>query len=248
MIEEYGYGPVCELRLARPPSNLFNPALVLALTERLRAAHSAGKRAIVVSGSNGFFSGGTDFGAFVGLGVDDIQRFVRGFLELQYQIAVSPIPVVTAITGHSGSAGTVLALFADYRVMARGDYRIGVNEVHDGVCAGRIIYGALRRLLGARKADLMMCLGQTVTPDEALSIGLVDELVDVDRVVLAAQDHAAALAKLPPKAYGTTRQIVRADLIKLLDASARKDACDEIVESLRSPEAQVALRERQARS
>jgi len=248
MIEEYNYDPVCELRLSRPPSNAFDAAMVLALTERLRTAHSGGRRAIVLSGAPGMFSDGTDYASLMGLDAEGVRRFVRAFLELQYQIAVSPIPVVTAITGHCAHSGTVLALFSDYRVMARGNYRIGINEVHAGVCVGRIIYGALRRLLGARRADLMMCLGQMLTPEEALAAGLVDALADADRVVLDAQDHAAALARLPPKAFNATRQIARADLIKLLDAGARKDACEEIVESLRSPEAQTGLRERQARN
>jgi 3,2-trans-enoyl-CoA isomerase len=246
MIEEYNYDPVRELRLNRPPVNAFDPALVHALTERLRAAHTDGQRAIVLSGSPGMFSGGLDIAALVESDAEGIKRFVRAFLELQYQIAISPIPVVTAITGHCAAGGTVLALFADYRVMARGSYRIGLNEVHVGVCAGRIIYGALRRLLGARRADLMMCFGQMVTADEALNIGLVDALADIDRVVLDAKDHAAALTRLPPTAYKTTRQMVRADLVKLLEGSARQDACDEIVESLRSPEAQAALRARLA--
>lgn len=246
MIEEYNYDLVRELRLSRPPVNAFDPTLVHLLTERLRAAPGEGKRAIVLAGSPGMFSGGLDIAALVELDAEGLKRFVRAFLELQYQIAVSSIPVVTAITGHCAAGGTVLALFADYRVMARGNYRIGLNEVHVGVCAGRIIYGALRRLVGARRADLMMCFGQMVSADDALSMGLVDALADADRVVLDAQDHAAALTRLPQNAYRNTRQMVRADLVKLLDGSARQDACDEIVESLRSPEAQAALRARMA--
>lgn len=244
MIEEYDYGPVHELRLSRPPVNAFDPGLVHLLSERLRAVPGEGKRALVLSGSPGLFSGGLDIAALIELDREGVKRFVRSFLELQYLIAVSPIPVVMAISGHCAAGGTVLALFSDYRIMARGDFRIGLNEVHVGVCAGRIIYGALRRLVGPRHADRLMCFGSMVRDEEALNIGLVDALVEPDRLVLEAQDYATALTRLPPIAYRTTRHLVREDLAKLLEGAARQDACNEIVESIMSPEAQTALRAR----
>lgn len=246
MIEEYSYGAVHELRLSRPPVNAFNPALVQLLSDRLRSLPTEGKRAIVLSGMPGMFSGGLDIAALVELDREGLRRYVRAFLELQHLIAISPVPIVMALTGHCAAGGTVLALFADYRIMTRGDYRVGLNEVQVGVCAGRIIYGALRRLVGSRHADRLMCFGSMVSSAEALQIGLVDALADPERVVLDAQDYAASLTSLPQGAYRTTRQMVREDLLKLLEGAARQDACEEIVASVMSKEAQTALRSRLA--
>jgi 3,2-trans-enoyl-CoA isomerase len=246
MINEYNYGAVHELRLARPPANAFDLNLILALTERVRALPSEGKSAIVLSGAPGFFSGGFDMPALLELDREGVRRFVRSFLELQYVIAISPIPIVAAITGHCAAGAVELALYCDYRIMARGSYLIGLNEVQVGLFAGRSTYGALRRLVGPRHADRLLAGGALIGPERALATGLVDALADADRVVLDAQDYATTLTKFPLNAYRATRQLVREDLVKLLEGGTRKDACDELVDSIMSAEAQATLRARVA--
>src|SRR6185436_9718134 len=80
------------------------------------------------------------------------------FLELwrtQHAIAHSPVPVVFGLTGHSPAGGTVLAIHGDYRVMASGDFRLGLNEVQVGLFPGPVIHGAFRRLVGGHGAQLL---------------------------------------------------------------------------------------------
>jgi Delta3-Delta2-enoyl-CoA isomerase len=242
LISEYNYGLVQELRLDRPPVNAFDGGLVQQLTERLRAIPLEGKRAIVLSGPQGVFSGGFDVKALRTLDREGVKRYMRAYLELQYIIAVSSIPIVAAITGHCAAGGTSLALFCDYRIMARGDFRIGMNEVQVGLCVGKIIHAALRRLVGARHSDQLLTSATFLDADQAHSIGLVDAVADPDRVIIEAQDYAAALTRLPPQAFKGTRHIVRADLVKLFDGSAREDATNEMVEAILSEEAQAAIK------
>jgi 3,2-trans-enoyl-CoA isomerase len=242
LLSEYNYGLVQELRLDRPPVNAIDINLVVQLTERLRAIPLEGKRALVLSGSQGIFSGGFDVKSLLTLDREGLKRYIRAYLELQYIIAVSPIPIVAAITGHCAAGGTSLALFCDYRVMARGDFRIGMNEVQFGLCAGKIIYAALRRLVGARHADRLLTSATFISAEQALTIGLVDVAVDPARVVIEAQDYAAALTRLPPRAFKETRQLARLDLVRLFDGSARQDATDEMVAALSSDEAQAAIK------
>jgi 3,2-trans-enoyl-CoA isomerase len=242
LIGEYNYDSVAELRLDRPPVNAFDGGLVQQLTERIRALPGEGKRAIVLSGPQGIFSGGFDVKALSALDREGVRRYVRAYLELQYVIAVSPIPIVAAITGHCAAGGTSLALFCDYRIMARGDFRIGMNEVQFGLCVGKIIHAALRRLVGARHSDHLLTSAKFLSAEQALSVGLVDELADPDRVVLAAQDYAVSLTRLPPRAFKGTRQIVRADLVKLFDGAARQDAANEMVEAILSEETLAAIK------
>jgi Delta3-Delta2-enoyl-CoA isomerase len=242
LIGEYNYGLVQEVRLARPPVNAFDSGLVQQLTERLRTLPLEGKRAVVLSGPEGIFSGGFDIKALRTLDREGVKRYVRGYLELQYIIAVSPIPIIAAITGTCAAGGTSLALFCDYRIMARGDYRIGMNEVQFGLCVGKIIHAALRRLVGARHADQMLTSAAMMSADKAQAMGLVDAVADPDRVVIEAQDYAAALTRLPAQAFKGTRQIVRADLVKLFDGMARQDATNEMVEAILSEESQAALK------
>jgi enoyl-CoA hydratase/carnithine racemase len=247
LINEHNFGLVQELRLDRPPVNAFDGALVQQLTERLRALPLDGKRAVVLSGPQGIFSGGFDVKSFQKLDRESVKRFVRAYIELQYTIAVSPIPIVVAITGHCAAGGTSLAILCDYRFMASGDFRIGMNEVKFGLCAGKIIYDVLRRLVGARQAERLLTSAVMMTCEQALATGLVDEIVAADRIVSAARDYATELTALPPQAFKGTRHIARSDLVRLFEGSARHDATEEMVEAILSAEAQAAIKAWSAR-
>jgi 3,2-trans-enoyl-CoA isomerase len=242
LINEYNYGLVQEIRLDRPPVNAFDGSLVQQLTERLRTLPQEGKRAVVLSGPQGIFSGGFDVKAFQRLDREGVKRFVRAYIELQYVIAVSPIPIVAAITGHCAAGGTSLAILCDYRFMAQGEFRIGMNEVQFGLCAGKIIYAVLRRLVGPRHADQLLIGAELLPAERALDVGLVDRLFPADRVILEAQDFAAHLTLLPPNALKATRSIARTDLVRLFEGSARHDATEEMVEAILSAEAQAAIK------
>jgi enoyl-CoA hydratase/carnithine racemase len=81
-----------------------------------------------------------------------------------------------------------------------------------------------------------------LSAEQAQAVGLVDLVADPDRVVIEAQDYAAALTRLPPQAFKGTRQIVRADLVELFAGSARLDATNEMVAAILSDEAQAAFK------
>jgi enoyl-CoA hydratase/carnithine racemase len=117
-----------------------------------------------------------------------------------------------------------------------------MNEVQFGLCAGKIIYAALRRLVGARHADRLLTGAGLISTEQALSSGLVDAIADPDRVILEAQEYATQLTRLPPQAFKATRHIARADLVRLFDGSARQDATTEMAEAILSSEAQAAIK------
>ena len=147
MFEQTRHGDILELKLARPPVNALNPALVRALRDAIVAAPGSGARAIVLSGNKGLFSAGLDVVELLTLDHAGMKAFWSDFVGLVAAIGRSPIPTVAAIGGHSPAGGAVLAIFCDYRVMARGAYRIGLNEVQVGLTVPEIIQAALRRLV-----------------------------------------------------------------------------------------------------
>jgi enoyl-CoA hydratase/carnithine racemase len=207
---------VCELRLAKPPVNALGPALVTHLNAQLTEAlqlHSA----IVLSGQPGLFTGGLDVRELALLGPGELQDFLLRFLQLQRIIACSERPVIAAITGHSPAGGTVMALFCDYRIMARGAFRIGLNEVQVGLTPGEIIYRAFERLVGPRIGADWATRGVLVDPEVALQAGLVDELAEPGVVIARAIAYAQELVALPKLAFQVTRRTVRADLVALFD-------------------------------
>lgn len=241
MLEEFQHGDIREIRLARAPANALDHALVTELTHRLRAAIHDGTRALVLSGQPGIFSGGLDVPILITLDDNELKRFMRAVLALQLQLAVQPIPVIAAITGHCAAAACVVATFCDHRIMTDGDYKIGINEVAVGLPPGRIAYQAFRRLVGARLADHLVVRGEFVTPEEALRIGLVDRVTTQERVIPDAIDYARTYLKLPQQALSETRRAAREDLVKLVEVGMRDDS-EDLHRRWFSAEAQQGLR------
>ena len=212
MLDIIRHDPIYELRLARPPVNALDPALVRALRIAVEAAPDEGARAVVLSGAPGMFSAGLDVPALLQLDRDAFRPFWNDFFGLCAALACSPIPVAAAITGHAPAGGAVLAIMCDYRVMARGAFRIGLNEVQVGLSVPECIQAALRRLVGAYRAERLMVAGAMLDAEHAHAMGLIDELVDTDFVVPRALAWLGEVLKLPPRAMSETRRLARADL------------------------------------
>jgi len=217
-------GGIRELRLARPPVNALNSEMVETLLEAVRSAQADGTRALVLSGRPGLFSAGLDVPELLELDRDGMVTFWNDLFGLLEALARSPIPVATAITGHSPAGGTVIALFTDYRIQTEGDFKLGLNEVQVGLVVPPVIHQALVRLIGAYPAERHLVAGQMITAEHALEIGLVDELQPADQVVSRAVDWCRTLLALPQHSMLATRELVRADLGALFDDPKALDA------------------------
>jgi len=233
-------GGIRELRLARPPVNALNPELVRALREAVESAPREGANALVISGAPGIFSAGLDVPALLTLDRAGMRAFWSEFLGMCAALARSPIPVAAAITGHSPAGGAVIALFCDFRVMAHGAYRIGLNEVQVGLTVPSVIHAALARLVGAYRAERLLVSGTMLESEAARATGFVDELADVDHVVARARNWLEELLKLPRQAMLSTRELARADLAALF-ADPANLPLETLLEMWFAPEAQDTL-------
>jgi 3,2-trans-enoyl-CoA isomerase len=205
-------GGIRELRLARPPVNALNLELLRTLTVAVGAAQD--DAALVITGQPGLFTAGLDVRALLEL---DREAVLQVFVELwrvQRAIACAPVPVIFGLTGHSPAGGTVLAIHGDYRVMALGDFRLGLNEVQVGLLPGGPIHGAFRRLVGGHATQLLS-RGALVDPATALRIGLVDELCEPAQVTSRALEMAREYCALPREPMLRTRALARKDLVDL---------------------------------
>jgi Delta3-Delta2-enoyl-CoA isomerase len=241
MLEHLRHDDILELRLARPPANALDPGLIATLLDAVESAPAAGARAVVLSGRPGMFSGGLDVPSLLPLSGEEIAVVWRNLYGVLAALACSPIPVAAAITGHSPAGGAVLAICCDTRIMAAGDFRIGLNEVRVGLGLPPSIYGALARLVGDHQAERLGVAGLLVRGDEALRLGLVDQLVPVEEVVPAAIDWCRSILALPPRAMAQTRALARRNLVRLFagDATAELQA---LVETWTGAETQSAMR------
>jgi enoyl-CoA hydratase/carnithine racemase len=240
MLETIKHDTIHELRLARPPVNALDPALVHALRDAIARAQHEGARGLVLSGREGMFSAGLDVPALLQLARDSLRTFWNDFFGLCADIACAPIPVVAAITGHAPAGGAVLSIMCDYRVMAAGAFKIGLNETQVGLAVPAPIQAVMRRLVGAYRAERLMVAGTMLESAGAEAVGFVDELVATDLVVPRAIAWLGDLLKLPPNAMAQTRRIARADLVEMF-ADPEALRIDDVLEIWFAPEAQAVL-------
>jgi len=123
----------------------------------------------------------------------------------------------------------MLAMACDYRIMASSDGdgggdknkrgTIGLNEAQFGIAAPPWLGQLMIRTIGFRKGEEALTLGTLFSPEDALSIGLVDKLVEGDAVVDASYEVARTFTKIPPQARFASKML------------ARKEFLDDLVEN-----------------
>lgn len=241
MILSINHGPVRELQLNRPPVNALSPELIVALRQAVQSSPADGVRALILSGTPGRFSGGLDVPVLLGLDRTAMAALWRDFYSLLGVIAASPIPIVAAMTGHAPAGGTVLGLYCDWRVMAQGDFKLGLNEVQVGIPLPPVIMAGLRRLVGPRSAETLGVTGALLSPDEALAAGMVDELAPPEQVVDRALRRCERMLALPSEPMALTRREARKDLVALFGPEIEAEL-KSVIEAWWHPTTQNTLR------
>jgi enoyl-CoA hydratase/carnithine racemase len=241
LIETLGHGAIRELKLARAPVNALNPDLCRAVRDGVAQAVADGVSGLVLSGGPKVFSAGLDVPHLLSLPDRAALTAAWGdFFGAARALAESPVPVVAAIAGHAPAGGCVLALCCDYRIMASGPFRIGLNETQVGLAVPEGIQQLLRRVVGPHRAERLLVSGEMVEAERALALGLVDELVDIDHVAVRAVAWLEDLLKLPRKPMLQTRALARADLVAALQPE--RVPLDRFVDDWNDPDTQAGLR------
>jgi enoyl-CoA hydratase/carnithine racemase len=240
MIEITQHGVIHEIKLARPPVNALNFELLDTLVKTIDAAAKNGARGLILSGSEKVFSGGLDVPHLMTLDREGLLKCWKRFFDAARSLADSPIPVAVAIAGHNPAGGCVLSLCCDYRVMARGPFRIGLNETQVGLIVPEPIQYLLRRVVGVQRAERLIVAGAMIESEQAYQIGLVDELTDSANVITAAKTWLESTLALPSAPMLATRKIARADIVKALSSFHDSDL-NGFVEGWYAEDTQVAL-------
>lgn len=242
MFECNEHGHVCEIRMAHAPVNAMSPDFIEGLTATIEERAKA-HRALVLSGLPGMFSAGLDLITLSRLERSQAGDFFRIFFGLLRTIGACPVPIAAAVTGHSPAGGAVMAIHCDYRVMARGEYKIGLNEVQVGLVVPRQIQRVFARLLGAQKAERLLVAGAMLSPDEAVHAGLVDDIVEgYEAVIGRAVEWCEMHTALPAHAMARTREIARADMASNYD-DLDEDDLEGFSEAWFSEETQQIIRQ-----
>ena len=120
--------------------------------------------------------------------------------------------MIAAVNGVAAGAGSVVALAADFRLLARSASfaflftRVGLSGADMGSAY------LLPRVIGLGRATELLMLGDRVDAERAVSIGLAGEVVDDDALSARADDLARRLADGPAFAYSTTKALLTREL------------------------------------
>uniref|UniRef100_A0AAU3H8E7 enoyl-CoA hydratase n=1 Tax=Streptomyces sp. NBC_01401 TaxID=2903854 RepID=A0AAU3H8E7_9ACTN len=164
-------------------------------------------RAVVLHGGDRIFAAGADIGALASMGPEEVRGWNRALQRTFDEVARLPMPVVAAVNGYALGGGLELALCADYRIAA-DDAVVGQPEVKLGIMPGSGGTQRLARLIGPSRAKNLLMTGRSVKAQEALRLGLVDEVVPANTVHEAALAYARQLAEGPAAALEAIKEAV----------------------------------------
>jgi 2-(1,2-epoxy-1,2-dihydrophenyl)acetyl-CoA isomerase len=206
---ELGEDHVATLEFSRPPSNYFSPGLIAQMAdacEELAAGRDC--RAIVLCSAGRIFCAGADFSGGPQLTGGDGQHLYDAAARLFEQ----PLPIVAAIQGPAIGGGLGLALAADFRVAAP-QARFAANFALLGIHQGFALTVTLPAAIGQQAALDLLYTGRRLNGEEALTLGLADELAEPDKARDRAHALAARIAASAPLAIRSIRETMRAPLI-----------------------------------
>lgn len=203
---------ILELSISNPPVNLMDIETLIALKDFIDNAKRNQTRGIVISGQPGFFSSGIDIFNLIRGDEELVEEYWHAVFELATSMALTPVPVVAAITGHCIASGTLIAAFSDYRIAGSGNWHIGLNEVQAGITLPECFQMSIRRIVGPHRAGKLLMFGDLLSPQQALEIGFVDEVVAPEQVTGRAVERLAGLLRLPADSMQSLRKTARADL------------------------------------
>jgi enoyl-CoA hydratase/3-hydroxyacyl-CoA dehydrogenase len=207
--------------------NAFNDVLIEELADALDTAEKDQTiRCIVLMGEGDrAFSAGADVTMIPKATPVKAEEFSRAGQKVFGKIEESSKPVIAAINGYALGGGLELALACDFRVAAE-HAELGTPEASNlGLVPGWGATQKLVRIVGLAKAKEMILLGNRLKADEALKIGLVNKVVNYEKLGEEARGLAKKLTEEPPIALKYAKHALNFGSQVPLDVGLRLEAC-----------------------
>lgn len=215
-------GRLAVLRLDKARGNAIDEPLASRLAqaaaELARDDEVAG--VLLASAHPKLFCPGLDLVALADYDRGSMERFMTAFAVAVWALYGLPKPVLAAVSGAAVAGGCILALTADYRVLKRGA-PIGLNEVKVGVPLPWSVTRLLRASVAPQAISRIALLGRNFEGEEALSVGLADELADGDGFEAACRTRLAEFVEKDRRALATTKAWLREGVLGEMMAHER---------------------------
>ena len=218
LVEYAVHSGVALLTLTDPPANTYGYAMMRQLDEAiLRARFDEAVQVILITGAGGkFFCAGANIAMLQDVTPTFKYFFCQHANETLSRLEQTSKLVIAAINGHCVGGGLEVALAADLRFAAKGDYKLGLPEVGLGVLPGTGGTQRLARLLGRAKAVELMIEAKTFSATDALALGMVTKIAAGEGSFL---DEALAYAGqfVPPKKASRAVGLIKRAVISGLE-------------------------------
>jgi enoyl-CoA hydratase/carnithine racemase len=188
-------------------------------------------KAIVIRGEGRGFCSGGDVEEIIGelqkMEAAELLRFTRMTGLMIRAMRDCPLPIISAINGIAAGAGSVVALASDFRLLARSASfaflftRVGLSGADMGSAY------LLPRIVGLGHATELLTLGDRISAERAVAIGLASEIVEDADLDDAATALARRLADGPALAFATTKTLINRELDMDLASSIELEAANQ---------------------
>lgn len=215
------------VQLDRGSSNPINIEMFQELIDTFNMLEKDGEvKGVVLTGKGNFFSAGLDVIELYSYDKVQIEKLFDVLFEAMKRLISFSKPMVAAVNGHSPAGGCVLAMCADYRVMAEGKYRIGLNEIPVGIIMPQYVFETYAYWIGRGKAAKFILEGKLCTNQEALNSGLVDVVVAQEKVLETSIEKIKFYSKFSTNTWSKSKLVMRAALLahfEVFNATLKQD-------------------------
>mmetsp|Transcript_14389 Transcript_14389/g.33255 ORF Transcript_14389/g.33255 Transcript_14389/m.33255 type:complete len:299 (+) Transcript_14389:22-918(+) len=212
------------LTMQRAPVNSLNSDMCHEITAAIKEAeydkdiHGL----ILTSGCDNVFSAGLDLKEIIKPDAVRVRAFWHAMQGLYMSLYGTRLATVAAINGSAPAAGLLLAMSCEHRVMAPG-FSTGLNEVKFGLVAPSWFVHTLIQTVGNRQAEKLLLRGDLIPSEEALRIGLVDQVVPLEDVMATAEAELFQMIACDPEARAETKEQLRGDAVDALDKRSNRE-------------------------
>ena len=217
-------GTVATITMDDGKVNVLSLQMLMEVNAALDRA-TADRQVVVLTGREGIFSAGFDL-TVLRAGTYEAIEMLRAGFELAERLLAFPTPVVVAVPGHAIAMGLFLALAGDFRVGARGPFRLTANEVAIGMTLPHAALEILRHGVAPSYFTRVALLAEPFTPDDAVGAGMLSTVVEPAALLDTARTTGAAAAALDLEAHVATKRRARADTLRALRAAIETDFSD----------------------
>lgn len=238
-------GPIHRLTLNIPSRrNALTPGLARSLAQEIEQIEETGEaRVILLSGAGGHFCAGLDLHWLRSLGanpsVSELQHGLSDFQSAVIAIVRCPVPVLAVVQGTAAGFGFDLALACDMRLAGSSATFTSAFARMGLVPDGGSTF-TLPRLVGVGRSMRMLMTGETLDAREALSIGMVEEVIEDSALDAGVRRTVNALLESSGSSIRSIKRLTRAPELGALEQALATEGAAQL-QALQGSEFRIRL-------